>query len=161
MKVQQLIKQFISSPELFLVVIAFAIGWQQLNSKKLAKEAGQENTQAWFFSIIMSLSIFLCVANGIIRVAIIGAIIETLVNILLVLKTQHPKRLQIRFYKDQLADLESKERKGKEIEEISKKIKDLRIEIGILPTTIKIFIGMLIPTFIVFMSELYISNFDY
>ena len=60
---QTYIKAFLSSPVLFLVVIALAIVWQQMNSKRLADKAGQSNRQAISFSWIMAVSIFLCVAN--------------------------------------------------------------------------------------------------
>ena len=147
----------LSNENLFLIIIAVAIGWQMVNSHNLAREADQDVWQARFFSVIMSLGIFICVANGQMNAAYAGVVIETLVNILLVLKKQHPSRLQLEVLKDQLEELSSKERKGIEIKEIKDEIKKLRTDIGVLPSFIKLFIGLLIPAVILFMSELYIG----
>lgn len=115
----------LSNPQLFLFVIGSAIVWQIINSKALAKASGQGNTQATMFSFIVAVSIFLCVANGVILYAVLGAIVECGINILLVLRKYQglrknsPERSRLNIWTD-------------------------------------VFIGVLIPTFILVVSELYI-----
>jgi len=111
---------------LFLVIIACAIAWQIANSHKLAQADGQTKYQALAFSIIIAVGIFVCVANGVIFYAAIGACIEALINIFLVFITQEKLRTN------------SKDKKSR------------------LALTVSVFIAILIPGLIFSLSELYI-----
>ena len=115
-----------NNPNLFLIVIAAAIVWQINNSKRLAVEDGQRGIQAWAFSLIIAVGIFICIANGVILYAAIGAVIEALINIFLVFINQENKRKN------------SREKKTK---------------LGLVVST---FIAVLIPGLIFSLSELYI-----
>ncbi|WP_462250386.1 hypothetical protein [Ekhidna sp.] len=156
--IQEYVKAFLSAPILFLIVIGIAIYWQQMNSKKLAKEANQDNRQATMFSWIMAASIFLCVANGWMTVAILGASMEAIVNILLVLKNRSKIKVHLSLIELQIGNFADKERKGKEILELTKEKEEIAKDVSSLSMVTNIFIGVLIPTFILLLSELYINS---
>lgn len=157
-QIQTFIKEFLSAPILFLVVIGLAIAWQQMNSKRLAEKSGQTERQAMYFSVIMAVSIFLCVANDWLFVAIIGALIEAGINVFLVLKNRQEFQYEKRKLNDRLSALSGLQKKGPEKERIYEEMRPIEAELSKLTLTINVFIAVLIPIFIVFMSELYIKS---
>ena len=158
MNLEQLIKQFLSSPLLFLFVILMAIAWQMINSKTLAKKSGQENKQAWFFSGVMSASIFICVANNKLEVGIGSGVIEAAINVFLVFKNIEGSRNELKDLKEELDQLKPMKRKGKDMEKINQDIRKREQEVSSLTKWTNIFIGIIIPLFIIIMSELYVNG---
>ena len=88
----------------------------------------------------------------------VGAVIEAAVNILLVLKIRQANSYDLTRLNTKMAGLTELQRKGKEKEELSGQIAEKDMELSDLTLIISIFIGVLIPTFIVFMSDLYIKS---
>ena len=157
-QLQQFINIVLSSPMLFLGVIGLAIAWQQINSRKLAEEAGQQPRQANFFSVIMAVTIFLCVANDRMLIAVLGAVIESIVNVFLVFKTRQVHVQKVETIMIEINSLGQKQKKGPERRRLEKERMTAEQNLSKLDLWINLFISILIPLFIVFMSELYMQS---
>lgn len=156
--IEQFIKAILTSQLLFLLVICISIIWQQQNSKRLADEAGQLSRQAKVFSWLISLAIFISVANDMMYVAYSGVICEMLINCFLVFSDREKVLAEIKTIDNKLVLYSGMQKKGIEIVQLKNDRIDLVNKTNTLAIVIRVFIAALMPLSLLVLSHLYIGE---